>query len=216
MKKKPSSDSRKAATHGANAAREMAERRRIASEAARLIGQGDEKTYQTAKLKAAQRLGVVDHRVLPSNEDIEAALLDYQALFGGADQHSVLRELRETALSAMQLFADFYPRLVGAILAGTADRYSDVHLHLFAETPEEVNWLLLDKKIPFKIADKRYYISPKQSAIFPVFSFVAGETQINATVFPTNGIRQTVRVTADGQPIERASATQLEELLRLM
>lgn len=196
--------------------RELAERRRIASEAARLIGQGDEKSYQSAKMKAAQRLGVVDHRVLPSNEDIEAALLDYQALFGGAEQQQVLHKLRKTALSAMNLFEDYSPRIVGAVLAGTADRYSDVHLHVFAETPEEIDWLLIENKIPFNVSDKRYFISPKQSAIYPVFSFVAGDTEIHVTAFPSNGIRQTVRVSADGTPIERGSKAQLEALLSAM
>lgn len=216
MTKKNQSAAGKSGAQGNTTRRESAERRRLASEAARLIGQGDEKSYQSAKLKAAQRLGVVDKRVLPTNEDIEAALLDYQALFGGTARHDILRSLRETALSAMNLFEDFSPRLVGAVLAGTADRHSDVHLHLFAETPEEVNWLLIDHKIPFKVSDKRYFLSPKQSAIFPIFSFVAGDTQINATVFPTNGIRQTVRVAADGQPIERASTAHLEDLLKSM
>ena len=42
------------------------------------------------------------------------------------------------ALSAMQMLADFEPRLVGSVLTGTATEHNDIQLHLFAERAESI------------------------------------------------------------------------------
>ena len=49
-----------------------------------------------------------------------------------------LRMMRVAALSAMELLADFTPRLVGPVLVGTADENSAVNLHVFTDSPEMV------------------------------------------------------------------------------
>ena len=57
-------------------------RRALAQEAARVMAQQGIGDFLQAKRKAAAKLGVHDAAVLPKNTEIEAALRDYQRLFG--------------------------------------------------------------------------------------------------------------------------------------
>ena len=107
----------------------------LVREAARLMAEEGITDYFTAKRKATQRLGAADTHNLPSNREIQDALIEYQEVFGGEEHRSRLIELRRHALSAMELFINFRPRLVGPVLLGTADGSSGVQLHLFADTP---------------------------------------------------------------------------------
>ena len=107
--------------HGSDRSDEK--RRRIAVEAARLITEQGLRDYHQAKLKAAERLGYGDDQDLPRNTEVEEALREHQRLFQ-ADTHPALLEgLRDTAREALRYFASFQPRLVGAVLEGTADAH---------------------------------------------------------------------------------------------
>ena len=108
-------------------------RRALAQEAARIMSEHGIRDFLTAKRKAAERFGVTDGSVLPKNTEIEDALAEYQRLFGGTKHGETLAAQRNAALSAMQMLADFEPRLVGSVLAGTATEHNDIQLHLFAE-----------------------------------------------------------------------------------
>jgi len=48
---------------------------------------------------------------------------------------------------------------------------------------------------------------------YPVVRFVAGRHEIDAVVFPVNGIRQSPASPVDGRPMRRASAEEVEALL---
>ena len=110
----------------------------LAQEAARIIVNHGVRDYRLAKQKAAERLGVSARGALPGNPEIEAAVAEHLELFGGEDHADRLRLLRMAALGAMELLADFSPRLVGPVLSGTADGNSAVNLHVFADSPEAV------------------------------------------------------------------------------
>ena len=73
-------------------------RRRIAHEAARLIALDGSLDYGAAKRKAARTLGAPDSRALPDNQEIEAALRSYQALYQAEEQNGHLALLRQVAL----------------------------------------------------------------------------------------------------------------------
>ena len=113
-------------------------RHRLAHEAARLMAEGGIRDYHQAKLKAAARLGIVDDASLPRNREIEDALREYQRLFQGDAQAAGLRARREAALRALEFFAAFDARLVGAVLDGTADAQSPVACICTATTPDAV------------------------------------------------------------------------------
>jgi len=92
-------------------------RRALAQEAARIMSEHGIRDFLTAKRKAAERFGVTDGSVLPKNREIEDALAEYHRLFGGTKHGETLAGQRNAALSAMQMLADFEPRLVGSVLA---------------------------------------------------------------------------------------------------
>jgi hypothetical protein len=189
-------------------------RRALAQEAARLMAEHGIQDFGVAKRKAAERLGVTDGAaVLPKNSEIEAALREYQRLFGGASHLKSLRAQRRAALAAMRALREFEPRLVGAVLAGTATLHSDVQLHLFAECAESVALKLLDRGIAHEVTERRVRFDPERIRAFPGVRFQVDDQPIEATVFPPDGIRQAPVSPVDGRPMRRANALEVQALL---
>ena len=189
-------------------------RKLLAIEAAKIMVESGVKDFYTAKRKAAVRLGMPNTKHLPRNTEIEEALNEHLRLFKYSTQPSRLKELRETTLRVMQLLESFNPHLVGPVLSGTADQYSEINIHVFSDTPEDVARHLLEESIPFKITETRLNQSKGQAIRYPAYYFMAGETGIEITVFPVNGIRQAPLSPVDGKPMPRASMTDLDHLIR--
>jgi hypothetical protein len=188
-------------------------RTRLAQEAARLMAEQGIRDYGAAKRKAAERAGIRDERDLPANREIEAALRDYQRLFQSATQPQRLRRLRETAIEAMQFFARFEPRLVGAVLQGTADDHSAICLHLFEDDPSEVLRFLDEHQIPYDEDERVLKLSREHSAEFPSFHFDADDTTIDLTVLPRLHQRQAPLSRTSDAPMQRASINAVRDLL---
>ena len=188
-------------------------RRALAQEAARIMSEQGIDDFGLAKRKAAERLGATDISVLPKNTEIEQALATHHRLFEGQTHSSALSALRETALQAMRLLEKFEPRLVGPVLSGTASAHSEITLHLFSEGPEPVAFHLMDRGVPHRIGERRMRYEPERLVTYPVFQFVAGNKEIDAIVFPINGIRQSPSSPVDGRPMRRADIVELESLL---
>jgi predicted nucleotidyltransferase len=186
---------------------------RIAQEAARLMTEEGIHDFYVAKRKAAQHLGAPDTRNMPRNLEVEAALQEYQRLFRGEEQAAHLRALRESAVQAMRFLARFKPRLVGSVLSGTAGRHADINLHLFADTPEEVNLFLIESNIPFHTSQKRLRLNREQWQDYPSFEFLAGDYRVDLTVFPREGRREAPRSPVDGRPMSRAGLEEVEAML---
>ena len=106
--------------------REAQDRTRIAQAAAKLIAEHGIADWTLAKRKAARQLMLPERTALPGDAEIEAALADYHALFGGAAHVAQLREQRERALLWMQRLGQFEPALVGGVAAGWATAHSDI------------------------------------------------------------------------------------------
>lgn len=188
-------------------------RQALAQEAARIMSEQGIDDYRLAKRKAAERLGATDIAVLPKNTEIEAALAAHHRLFERDRHSSVLRSARNTALQAMRLLRQFEPRLVGPVLSGTASAHSEVNLHLFADSAEVVALHLMDQSIPHEFGERRLRYEPDRLVTYPVVRFVAGNREIDATVFPVNGIRQSPASPVDGRPMRRADSAEVELLL---
>ncbi|MBL8271834.1 hypothetical protein [Steroidobacter sp.] len=185
----------------------------LAQEAARIMSEQGIDDYGLAKRKAAERLGATDIAVLPKNTEIEAALAAHHRLFDGDKHSTALSALRRTALQAMKLLDSFQPRLVGPVLSGTASAHSEVNLHLFADSPERVTLHLVDNNIPHHVAERRLRYEPNRLVSYPVVQFVAGDREIDAVVFPIDGIRQSPASPVDGRPMRRADTAELKSLL---
>jgi hypothetical protein len=188
-------------------------RQAVAEEAARIMREQGVDDFLLAKRKAAERLGVTDASILPRNTEIEAALVAHQRLFA-ADRHEAdLAALRRAALEAMRLMADFQPRLVGPVLAGTASAHSEINLHLFTESPEAVSLRLEERGVPHEVLERRLRYERDRVVTYPALRFVAGRQTVDAVVFPLDGIRQSPCSPVDGKPMRRANAAEVESML---
>jgi len=187
-------------------------RLRLAQEAARILIESGSRDFALAKRKAAEHLGAHDTRKLPSNIEVEQALIEYQRLFRADAHPQHLRHLREIALQAMKFFTDYDPRLVGPVLTGTADINTAINLHVFTDIPEEVGMFLLNKNIPFKDYDKRLHLGKEVYENFPCYSFIADQEKIEVTVFPVSKRAPLPLSPVDGKPMQRANLYELERL----
>lgn len=188
-------------------------RTRLAHEAARIMAEHGVRDYGAAKRKAAERVGARDERDLPTNREIEAALRDYQRLFQSQTQPQRLQELREVAVEAMTFLARFEPRLVGAVLEGTADAHSAVCLHLFDDDPSEVVRFLDDQQIPYDEDERVLRLSREHSSEFPVLRFDADANTIDLTLLPKIHLRQAPLSRTSDTPMRRASINAVRELI---
>src|SRR6185503_13035958 len=140
-----------------------AQRSRVVQEAARIICEDGLADYRLAKQKAVERLGLGFGTPLPSNADIQDAVIQYQRLFGGRAYATRLTHLRRTAVQAMRLLKEYQPRLVGAVATDATTDAHKVQLHCFADKPEQIDMLLADGGLPFEVTERRYRLSSGES-----------------------------------------------------
>lgn len=169
--------------------------------------------FHHAKRKAAERLGVLDEQALPRNHEIEEALREHQRLFQADSQPQLLRARREAAVDAMRFLQRFEPRLVGAVLEGTADSHSAVCLHVFSDDLEAVGIYLREHGVPVETQTRRIRMSREEQAEFPVLLFAADKLPFDLTVMPLNALRQAPLNRMDEKPMRRASLASVEIML---
>ena len=189
-------------------------RRRVALEAARLISEHGIRDYGHAKRRAADRLGVWDEQALPRNTEIEDALREHQRLFQVASQPQALRARREGARAAMRFLACFEPRLVGAVLEGTADAHSAVCLHVFSDDPDALTLFLGERGIAVETRSRRIRLDRERELLAPVLLFSADNLGFDLTVLPLDALRQAPLDRIDGRVQPRASLAALDVLLQ--
>ena len=176
-------------------------RQLLAQESARIIVDQGLRDYKVAKGKAADRLGLHQRGALPGNAEIEQAISEHLQLFSGDSHPGLLQRMRVAALAAMNLLMDYSPRLVGPVLAGTADENSAVNLHVFADSSEEVALFLDDRGISSKLYERRLKARRGRNVrpdIIPGYRFDYDNERIEATVFPVDGVRQAPVSPIDG------------------
>ncbi len=169
--------------------------------------------FLLAKRKAAQRIGVSNEQQMPRNIEIERALKEYQAIFRPQQQTAELNALRKSAVDIMSLLHSFSPRLVGPVLRGSADRYSPIQLHLFTDESQTLDWLLIDRHIPFNLSEREYRFNNGDVKRYPLYLIEDEQANVELTIFPEKGIRQPPKSPLDGRPIQRASLSDVQKLL---
>ncbi|MGE7138787.1 hypothetical protein ACQKIE_14275 [Luteibacter sp. NPDC031894] len=186
---------------------------RVAQEAARLMSEHGIRDFHHAKLKAAERLGIVDTQALPRNNEIEDALREHQRLFHADTQPQALRARREAAVEAMRFLRGFDARLVGAVLEGTADEHSAVCLHVFSDDPDAPGMFLREQGIPLEVQTRRLRWSASEQSEHPVLLFGADGIPFDLTVLPLDALRQAPLDRVDERPMRRASAAMVQQLM---
>lgn len=131
-------------------------RSNIANLAARLMAEDGISSYSLAKRKAAKQLGASDSEALPANREIDEALRAYLAIYREDELRDRLAQLRQEALELMRLLAVFNPYLTGPVLDGTAGRYAEAEIELFADSAKDVEIFLLERNFSFEHADLRH------------------------------------------------------------
>lgn len=187
-------------------------RAEIAAAAARLIAE-DGMDYGAAKRKAVKQIlgnRKVRGDVLPDNAAIEDEVRQYQALFFADTQPARLQHLRTLALQIMQQLVSFRPHLTGAVLNGTAGEHSEIHLHLFADSPKDVEIYLLNKNIDFDVSESPHF--NRHDPAVETISFLWQHEGVHLTVYATDDLRNNVRKPVSGRA-ERANIEMLSALL---
>jgi hypothetical protein len=185
----------------------------LAQEAARIMAEHGVRDFLLAKRKAAERYGVVDGSLLPRNTEIEAALQEYQRLFGGESHVETLQAQRSVALDVMHRLQRFQPRLVGPVLSGTATSHDDVVLHVFVDRIETLSFELMDQGIPHETGERRVRLDNERAVQQPTIRIEVDDQPVELVVFGIDGIRQAPVSPVDGKPMRRADFREVEKLL---
>ena len=196
-------------------------RQLIAQQAARMMAEDGINDFAYAKKKAGKQLGVTESSVLPTNAEVEEEVRLYHNIYNADEQPLELAKLRKAALMTMQIFERFNPHLTGSVLDGTAGKFSQTSIHLFADSAKDVEMFLLNQQIPFESSEKSFRISDKPSKdkkekvrkTVPVFTL---ETELGLqklSVFDVDDMRVAVKRTADGSNADRADISDLRALL---
>lgn len=187
-------------------------RRLIAQQAARMMAEEGLADYSKAKRKAARQLGCDEDHGLPSNAEIEQELRLHHEIFHSDSQPQRLHLLRSEALHVMQLLERFNPHLAGAVLDGTAGRYADTEIHLFADSLKDVELFLLNKNIPYQADEKAYRISGEKQRL-PVFLLDGAHGTIRLIIFATDDLRALPRNSTHNNAQLRAGTASVAALL---
>jgi hypothetical protein len=194
-------------------------RQLIAREAARIMYEEGVREYRDAKRKAARRFGpekalsLGSH--LPSNAEIHEELQRLIGLYEGDVLPERLLRLRLAALRQMELLAPFHPYLVGSVLSGAVTERSDIDIHLFAESCEEVEEFLRGKGIAFD----QEVVTIRHGGEFEDYHHIYLEddgVEVECSVYPLEDIHRIPKSSITGKPMERANVKRLKGIIEEM
>jgi hypothetical protein len=187
-------------------------RMEIAMAAARIIAE-DGTDYATAKRKAAKLIlgnSKTHGDVMPDNAQVEAEVREYQALFMGDEQPARLKALRLLALELMQTFERFHPRLVGAVVNGTAGEHTDIHIQLFPESSKDVAVFLLNADVDYVVGETAH--TKQRGEFVETYSFMWKNEGIHLTIYEPDDVRSASK-TGNGHAQEYLNLRMLKALL---
>jgi hypothetical protein len=187
-------------------------RARIAATAARLMAEDGIDDFALAKRKAARQLGALEAQALPTNDEIEAELRAYRALYQADEQEQRIAELREVALDAMRTLEKFNPYLTGPVLKGIAGPYAEIELQLFPDSTKEVEIFLLDRGISFATHEARRFSGDRMRAV-SVLSLAWRDVPMRLSLFDARDERVALKTSQAGRVMERAGIAEVGAML---
>jgi hypothetical protein len=193
--------------------RQTGTRARIAAAAARLMAEDGIDDFALAKRKAAKQLGVIDAQALPGNDEIEAELRDYLALYQAEEHPQRIAELREIALDAMRALERFNPYLTGPVLKGIAGPYAEIELQLFPDSVKEVEIFLLDRNLSYDTREGRRYAGDRAHAV-SVLSLLWEGAPLRLSIFDQRDERVALKTSQAGRVMDRAGIAEVGALVR--
>jgi hypothetical protein len=193
--------------------RQTETRARIAAAAARLMAEDGIDDFALAKRKAARQLGVSEGQALPGNDEIEAELRAYLALYQPEEHPLRVAELREIALDAMRALERFNPYLTGPVLKGIAGPYAEIELQLFPDSVKEVEIFLLDRNLPYETHETRRYSGDRVHAV-SVLTLLWGDAPLKLSIFDPRDERVALKTSQAGRVMDRAGIAEVGALVR--
>jgi len=187
-------------------------RARIAATAARIMAEDGIDDFALAKRKAARQLGAAQTEALPRNDEIEAELEAYRALYQADEHPERIAELRRIALDAMHALERFSPYLTGPVLKGTAGPYAEIELQLFPESAKELEIFLLERRIAYTTHEGRRFSGGRVHAM-SVFSLTWQDAPLKLSVFDPRDERLALKTSQAGRVMDRAGIAEVGALL---
>jgi hypothetical protein len=184
----------------------------IAAAAARMMAADGIDDFALAKRKAARQLGASDVQALPTNEEVEAELRTYLALYQGEEQRERLDALRRVALDLMYALEPYRPYLSGPVLKGTAGRYADIDLQLFTDDVKAVELQLLNDGIEYEASEQKRFAGDEARPV-TMLELVWDGVPVNVAVHAARDERTTLKNTPGGRVIERAGLAAVAALI---
>lgn len=182
-------------------------RARIASLAARMMAEDGISDYDTAKRKAAHRLGLPENNNhLPEDREVETELRAYQRIFQEDEQTERIACLRQKAVEIMEIMQRFNPYLTGSVLDGTAGRYAEIDIQLFTDGAKDVEIFLLNSRIDYQ------HSTPRSERAEAVLTLDGDDATVNLIVYPLNDERVIFKK-RNGQPRARARIDAVRKML---
>jgi len=185
---------------------------RIAAAAARLMAEDGIDNFALAKRKAARQLGAADTESLPTNDEIEAELRDYRALYQADEHPERIAELRRVALDAMRALERFSPYLTGPVLKGIAGPYAEIDLQLYPDSAKDVELFLLERNIAFDTSEGRRYSGDRAHAV-SVFKLDWLGIPLRLSVFDPRDERLALKTSQTGRVMDRAGIVEVGQML---
>jgi hypothetical protein len=188
----------------------------IAAQAARwVVEEGLE--YGPAKRRAAKELGMSGRGALPSNEELEDAVVDYIAVFCADSQPQELFALRQLALVWMERLAEFRPYLGGAVWHGTATKNSDIYLQLFCDDGKSAEIALIDQRVNYLPHTVTGFTGESVEAlsVHAICADLNEEIGVHLMIYDFDDVRGALKPDAKGRA-PRGDAKALRRLLRMV
>ncbi len=188
-------------------------KREIAAAAARLVVE-EGLEYGPAKRRALRDLSLPARTALPNNDEIEAEVRDYIALFCADTQPAELKALRALAYDWMQRMAVFRPHIGGAVWHGTATRLSDIYIQLFCDDSKSAEIALIDHHVDYEPRMVTGFHGEQVEAlsVHAISRALGEEVGVHLLVYDLDDLRGALRPDAQG----RVPRGDLAALRRLM
>lgn len=186
----------------------------IAYLAARFIAEDGMCDFAAAKQKAARQLGVTMHGFIPDNHELDAALRSYQSIFQSNSQPVECHILRQIAADVMRWLDRFSPWLVGAVLSGSANRFSRIELEFVADDAKQLEMFFYNEGVHFETRISRANRKKTNSTHdeISIYEISFNESPVRITFYPHHAMRA-ARKRRESLDHARAKLADVETLI---
>jgi hypothetical protein len=129
-------------------------KKHIASMAAEIIIEEGVSDYLYAKKKAAKYLNYNSYQILPSNNEIDEAIRDYQATFPSNNVADFIF-YQNIAIKIMSELEPFNPLITGTLQEGRVTNNQKILINLFTDNFKEIEYFLLSNNYQLKTKDPK-------------------------------------------------------------